>query len=136
VATKTRPPKQKTARTPKQGAIQFVQVVKVGKERKLLLRERLNMTREVFSRVVDVSPRAIASVEQDQTDVAKLVRPYAEAARLYEALSEVVDPKAIGPWFVTPNEAFGGFKPVELIERGEIDRLWDLVYRLQSGMPG
>ena len=83
-----------------------------------------------------MSVRAIAAAERDQTDVGKLRRPYAEVARLYEALSEVVEPKAIGPWFVTPNEAFGGLKPMELIERGVIDRLWDMVYRLQTGMPG
>jgi hypothetical protein len=136
VTTKTRPTKQKTTPAAKRRGSQFVQVVKVGKERKLLLRERLQMTREVFSRIVDVSPRAIATVEQDQIDVPKLQRPYAEVARLYEALSEVIDAEAIGAWFVTPNERFGGFKPVELIERGEIDRLWDMVYRLQSGMPG
>jgi hypothetical protein len=37
---------------------------------------------------------------------------------------------------MSPNEAFSGLKPIELIERGEIDRLWDTVYRLRSGMPG
>jgi DNA-binding XRE family transcriptional regulator len=136
MATKTRPPKQKPTRSSPPDTIQRVQVVKVGKEPKLLLRERLNMTRELFGRVVNVSPRAIATVEREQADVAKLERPYAEVARLYEALGEVVDEKAIGPWFVTPNASFGGLKPIEIIERGEIDRLWDMVYRLRSGMPG
>jgi DNA-binding XRE family transcriptional regulator len=136
MATKTRPRKRTTTVAAKPSGFQYVKIVTVGKERKLLLRDRLKMTREVFSRVVNVSPRAIATVEQEETDVAKLQRPYAEVARLYEALGEVVDPTTIGPWFVTPNEAFGGMKPVELIERGEIDQLWDMVYRLQSGMPG
>jgi hypothetical protein len=27
-------------------------------------------------------------------------------------------------------------KPIEVIERGEIDRLWEMVYRLRSGIPG
>ena len=85
---------------------------------------------------VNVSPRALAAVEKEEMDVDKLKRPYAEAARLYEALSEVVEPAAIGPWFETPNEAFDGFKPMELIERGEIDRLWGMVYRLRTGAPG
>jgi hypothetical protein len=34
------------------------------------------------------------------------------------------------------NHAFGGLKPLEVIERGEIDRLWNMVYELRSGMPG
>jgi DNA-binding XRE family transcriptional regulator len=134
--TKTRPRKRSTAVGSKSSNFQYVKVVTVGKERKLLLRDRLKMTREVFGRVVNVSTRTIATVEQDEADVAKLQRPYAEVARLYEALGEVVESDSIGPWFVTPNDAFGGLKPVELIERGEIDRLWDMVYRLQSGVPG
>lgn len=59
-----------------------------------------------------------------------------ERHRLCEALSEVVDPDALGSWFKTPNEAFDGLKPIEVIERGEIDRLWEMVFRLRSGMPG
>jgi hypothetical protein len=113
-----------------------VRVVEVGREPKLELRKQLGMTREVFSRLVNVSVRAIAAAERDRAAVAKLQRPYAEAARLYDALCEVVAPKTIGPWLLAPNEAFGGLKPLEVIERGQIDRLWDMVYRLRSGMPG
>ncbi|TVS09269.1 MAG: DUF2384 domain-containing protein [Planctomycetaceae bacterium] len=51
-------------------------------------------------------------------------------------LREVVDPDSLGGWFQTPNNAFDGLKPIEVIERGEIDRLWEMVYRLRSGMPG
>jgi len=55
---------------------------------------------------------------------------------LCEALSEVVDPESLVGWFVAPNGVFDGLKPIEVIERGEIDRLWDMVLRLRSGMPG
>jgi hypothetical protein len=61
---------------------------------------------------------------------------HAELGRLYEALSEVVECNDIGLWLETPNEAFRGSKPMDLIERGEIDRLRDMVNRLRSGMPG
>jgi hypothetical protein len=30
---------------------------------------------------------------------------------------------------------FAGLKPLEVLERGEIDRLWEMYYRLRSGMP-
>jgi transcriptional regulator with XRE-family HTH domain len=136
MATKTRPARQKKRESTGSDNLQFVRVVKVGQSSKLELRDRLKMRREDFSRLVDVSVRAIAKVERDQTDVAKLRRPYAELGRLYTALSEVVDKKAIGRWFGTPNQAFGGMKPIEVIEHGEIDRLWDMVYRLRSGIPG
>jgi hypothetical protein len=34
-----------------------------------------------------------------------------------------------------PNEAFGGLKPLEVIERGEIDRIWQMIHLLRSGTP-
>ncbi|MEM7257367.1 MAG: hypothetical protein AAF404_08260, partial [Pseudomonadota bacterium] len=66
----------------------------------------------------------------------KLKRPYNEVYRLYEALSEVVDAESLGLWFQTPNHAFDGLKPLEVVERGEIDRLWDMVFQLRTGFAG
>jgi len=111
-------------------------LIRLGKESRLELRDRLQMPRVVFGRVVNVAERTIAKVEADATQVEKLSRPYNEVYRLYEALSEVVEPESLGAWFTTPNKAFDGLKPIEVIERGEIDRLWKTVYRLESGMPG
>ena len=136
MATRTKSRITSRRRNRPSGTLQFVRVVKTNREPKLELREKLKMTREAFGRLVNVSVRAIAAAERDQKDVAKLERPYAEVARLYEALTGVVEPRSIGRWFVTPNEAFGGLKPMEVVERGEIDRLWDMVYRLRTGMPG
>lgn len=111
-------------------------LIRLGKESRLELRDRLQMPRVVFGRVVNVAERTIAKVEADAQQVEKLRRPYNEVYRLYEALSAVVKPEALGGWFMTPNEAFDGLKPIEVIERGEIDRLWKAVFRLESGMPG
>jgi hypothetical protein len=41
----------------------------------------------------------------------------------------------IGTWLDTPNPAFDGLKPVEVIERGEIDRIWRMVHEVGSGEP-
>ena len=102
----------------------------------LELRDRLKLTRDDFGRLVDVSVRTIAKVETDKEKADSLQRDYLEIGRLCDALGEVVEPSALGEWFFAPNKRFGGSKPVEIIERGEIDRLWELVYRLRSGMPG
>ena len=59
--------------------------------------------------------------------------PFAETQRLLKALAEVVRKDAIAPWLDTPNDAFGGLNPVELLERGESDRLWRMIYFLGSG---
>jgi hypothetical protein len=110
-------------------------LLKIGKEARLELRDRLQMPRVLFGRIVNVSERTIAKVEAQAETAAKLRRPYNEVYRLYEALSEVVDPACLGNWFDTPHVAFDGLKPMEILERGEIDRLWDMVFRLRSGMP-
>lgn len=111
-------------------------LIRLGRESRLELRDRLAMPRPMFGRLVNVSERTIAKVESGTDDADKLKRPYNEVYRLWEALRDVVDPESLGFWFRTPNDAFGGAKPMELVERGEIDRLWDMVFQLRSGMPG
>lgn len=110
-------------------------LLRLGTESRLELRDRLQMPRVVFGRVVNVAERTIAKVEASARQADKLCRPYNEVYRLCESLGEVVERESLGAWFTTPNRAFEGLKPVEVIERGEIDRLWEMVYRLRSGMP-
>lgn len=109
-------------------------LIQLGETSRLELRDRLQMKRAMFGRVVNVSERTIAKVESSATLVDKLQRPYNEIFRLVEALSEVVDADSLGTWFATPNDAFNGLKPIEVVERGEIDLLWEMVFRLRSGM--
>jgi len=111
-------------------------LLSLGDKSKLELRDRLAMPRPMFGRIVNVSERTIADAEAGKDAAKKLVRTYNEVYRLWEALSEVVDPECLGLWFQTPNDSFDGLKPIEVIERGEIDRLWNMVFRLQTGMPG
>ena len=111
-------------------------LLRLGSESKLELRDRLNMPRPIFGRVVNVSERTIAKVESETDTAEKLKRPYNEVYRLLEALDDVVEVNSLGSWFQEPNDAFDGLKPMEVIERGEIDRLWNMVYELRSGMPG
>jgi len=112
-----------------------VRVVEINGEAKLELRYILRMTRSVFSRLVNVSERAIAEVESKQKKVDKLQRNYVEVKRLCDGLSEVLEPAGLGEWLNSVNESFGGLKPLEVIERGEIDRLWEMYYQLRSGAP-
>ncbi len=59
----------------------------------------------------------------------------AELERLTIALAEIMKRESIGPWLQTPNDAFDGLKPLEVIDRGEIDRIWTMIYHLRSGSP-
>ena len=55
--------------------------------------------------------------------------------QLCNALANVMEPGSVGPWLLTPNAAFQGLKPLEIIERGEIHRIWRMIFYLQSGVP-
>ena len=56
--------------------------------------------------------------------------------RIFEALEKLVNKEAIGPWLKETNPAFDGSTPLQVIERGETDRIWRMIYELQSGEPG
>lgn len=52
-----------------------------------------------------------------------------------QALAEIIEPSAMGPWLRTSNSAFEGSTPIQLFERGECDRLWRMIHDLNSGQP-
>lgn len=58
-----------------------------------------------------------------------------ELERLIDALSEIIQEESLGTWLQTPSDAFDGLKPIEVIGRGEADRLWKMIYDLRSGIP-
>jgi hypothetical protein len=60
-------------------------------------------------------------------------RALTNVSRLLGALAEVIRKEAIAGWLESPVEGFAGLKPIEVMERGEIDRLWRMIYFLGSG---
>lgn len=97
------------------------------------LRAEFGFTRKTLSRVTGLSERTLASWEAGARLNDANRRAMNAAARLLHALAEVVHKDAIAPWFETPNDVFGGLKPAEVMERGEGDRLWRMIYFLGSG---
>jgi hypothetical protein len=86
-----------------------------------------------LARLTGLSERSLATWERGGNLNEAGRRAITLAERLLRDLAEVVRKEAIAPWLDTPNEAFGGLKPVEVVERGEIDRLWHMIYFLGSG---
>jgi DNA-binding transcriptional regulator YiaG len=123
----TKPPARKIA--PKQKAMAS-KVTSAVEE----VRRKLGLTRKVFSRLTGYSERAIASWEAGKKPDEPGLRRIRETERFQAKLAEVVRPEDIPHWLDTPNDAFGGLKPLEVIERGEVDRLWNMIYYLQSGV--
>jgi DNA-binding transcriptional regulator YiaG len=98
------------------------------------VRSRLGLSRKLFSRLAGFSERAIADWEGGKALSEPGQRRIKELARFRDRLAEVVAADAIPAWLDAPNEAFGGLKPLEVIERGEIDRLWSMIFYLESGV--
>jgi len=94
------------------------------------------LPQQTFTRITGFSPRAVSGWANGQRRNASTERQLAETQRLFEALAKLVEPAAIGPWLETPNPAFAGSTPSQVIERGEADRLWRMIYELESGQPG
>lgn len=94
------------------------------------------VTQDSFTRLSGFSPRAVAHWAGGRTPSGSAQRRLAELARLFEALAEMVDPKAIGEWLKRPSPAFDGSTPLQVIERGETDRIWRMIWELQTGNTG
>jgi hypothetical protein len=58
-----------------------------------------------------------------------------ELSLIRQALAGVVRQDFIDEWLSRPNAAFSGDSPLELIERGDTDRVWQAIFELESGVP-
>ena len=99
------------------------------------VRQKWSLSRKVFSRLTGFSERAIAGWESGTPISESAGRRIREIARLQERLAHVVKPAHIPKWLGTPIQAFDGLKPLEVIERGEMDRLWSMIFYLEAGLP-
>jgi Protein of unknown function (DUF2384) len=59
-----------------------------------------------------------------------------EETRLFDALADITDKKVIGQWLQRPNHQFDGSTPLQVMERGETDRLWRMIWQLREGHSG
>ncbi len=99
------------------------------------VRSGLGVTRELFARMTGFSVRAISGWEAGRPISEAGLRRVKEMERLHDALAEGLRPEFIPRWLEAPCEGLGGLKPVEVLERGETDRLWRVVLMIGSGMP-
>jgi hypothetical protein len=99
------------------------------------LRRQLQLSQLILARLLAISVRSLASLESGSTPTEPVARRVTELARLADALSEVIREGSVGKWLQTPNQGFDGLKPLEVIERGETDRIWSMIYFLRSGVP-
>ncbi len=101
----------------------------------LELCSRLGLSRDVSARLFPISTRSLATLESGETPSEAVRRSITELRRIVDTLAEVITPETISQWMTTPNDAFNGLKPLEVIERGEVDRIWQTIFVLRSGVP-
>ena len=99
------------------------------------VRSRLGVSRKVLSRMTGFSERALADWEGGKQVSQPGLRKIKELERFQAQLAEVVDAGTIPEWLQTPNDAFAGLMPLEVMERGQMDRLWRMIFFLESGVP-
>ena len=97
------------------------------------LRHRYGLSQALLSRLLDVSLRTISGAESAATVRPQVRRSVTQAVRLCDALAEAMQPAFVGQWLEQPNEMLDNLKPLEAIERGQIDLVWQVVDGLRSG---
>ena len=94
------------------------------------------VTQDSFTRLAGFSPRAVAHWASGRTPSGSAQKRLTELTRLFDALSDLVEAKVIGQWLKQPNPAFEGSTPLQVLERGETDRIWRMVWELRTGNAG
>ena len=99
------------------------------------LTHRYGISYDTLTRITGFSLRAVSNWSHGSKPSSSTARRLTEIKRLFAALEKLVSPEAIGPWLKEPNPAFDGSTPLQVIERGETDCIWRMVYELESGEP-
>ena len=84
-------------------------------------------------RLTGFSLRALAEWASGKLPSQPAKRRLHEVRRLLDMLAQIVKPESIPGWLHAPNKTFDGLTPLQVIELGEIDRLWAMVHDLGSG---
>ena len=99
-----------------------------------VLRKRYGLSQGLLARLLDVSLRSVSGAESRGDMPVQLRRSFTQVSRLCDALGEVMEAGFVGEWLDRPNEMLGGLKPVEAMERGRLDVVWQVVEGLRAGM--
>lgn len=97
------------------------------------LRQRYGLSQASLARLLDVSLRTLSGAESARAVPPQMRRSVTQVARLCDALAEAMQPAFVGRWLDQPNDLLGHLKPVESIERGQIDLVWQVAEGLRAG---
>ena len=98
------------------------------------LRSEFGLSQAELSRVTGYSIRSIAGWEGGKRVSEPALQKLIETARLRAALNKLLSPAALREWMRSPNPAFEGQTPIQVIERGESDRIWQMIFQIDAGV--
>ena len=98
-----------------------------------IFRRTYGISQALLARLLDVSLRSVSANESRLAAPSKIHRSLIQTRRLCAALADAMDPSFVGSWLDQPNAMLENLKPVEAIERGQLDLVWQLVEGLRSG---
>jgi hypothetical protein len=90
---------------------------------------------QLATQILHCAQRSLTLWKAGQTPNPGAALRLRELDRLYQALAELMAPEDIGPWMRRTNEYLQPLTPLEVLARGETDRLWHIIHNVSSGMP-
>jgi transcriptional regulator with XRE-family HTH domain len=98
------------------------------------IRQKIDISQEELARISGYSLRAIANLEAGKAPSKSIRRKMQEVARLLTALCEIMPPAEVGEWLRQSNEALEGQPPMHVIEKGETDRIWEIIHQIDANV--
>lgn len=100
----------------------------------LRIRKSQGLTQPEMARLTGYSVRSIASWEAGHAINAAASRRLTSISRLCNALANIMPQQSVGNWLRAANSAFEGQTPMQLIERGESDRIWEMIHQINANV--
>jgi len=95
-------------------------------------RKSIKINRPVFAALSGCSERSVATQEAKSRLSLTKERKLNEAHRLLLGLCEIMEPTNVVAWLNAPNEWLADRTPLEAVNEGKIDKVWELIHHTKS----
>jgi hypothetical protein len=107
----------------------------IGKQLALLASEA-GMNYDMLARALSVSRRSISGWLSGREPERINRTRINEFGRLAAELRTIIGPEKLKTWWNQPVSNFAGSTPLQVLERGETDRIWRMIWEIREGNSG
>ncbi|HEX4202403.1 MAG TPA: hypothetical protein VHY59_12850 [Chthoniobacterales bacterium] len=98
-----------------------------------VLAKEAGMNYDMLAKALSVSRRSVSGwLSGREPERINRVR-INEFGRLVTELRTIIQPEKLKSWWNQPASNFGGSTPLQVLERGEADRLWRMIWEIREG---